>query len=125
FPYDEVRARTLVDQHRRSFTRHLPDIGREPVAISPDRFYILLGAVAIAQAFPQERDVLVQIVLLDESIRPNHGDQVVFLNDTAIVLDENDKDVKSLGRECNRTFVTQELPLGWKEPEVAELVVRR
>ena len=73
----------------------------------------MLGG-ALAQHTAQNGNVLIQIVLLDDGVRPDRAHQFILVQHTSRVLNQVHQRVKCLRRNRDRTAIAsqQEAPAG-------------
>jgi hypothetical protein len=76
---------------------------------------------AVAQKAPQRRDRLAEVVLLDDSVRPESFEERGALDNLARVLEEKDERVERLCRDVERraALIDQKPPLS-VQPKAAE-----
>ncbi len=104
------------------FVRHQLHVFREPVAASWNGDDELVILRTLAERLAQEEDVPAQVGFFDERIWPDCFQQVVFGDDLLVVTDENQQDLKSLGRDGDGFVFAQQQVLLRIKAEGAELV---
>ena len=101
------------------------DLGHEAISDARDRLDECLTDGSLAERLPQDRDVVVEVVLLDRRVRP-HRLQQFFLGDQSPgVFDEHAQRVEHLQPQGDGLAVAEQPSLGDIEPKWPELVDRR
>lgn len=76
------------------------------------------------ERLPDGRDVLIEVVLLDDGVRPELLDQLVFGDETSRPLEHHPQRVEHLAGQRDRPSFAQQLPFADVHPELAEFVDR-
>ncbi len=76
----------------------------------------------LPQRFAQRGDVLRQIGLGDEGVRPDRLDQIVFLHHLPAPLQQDQEDREGLWRERDLLVAAQQAAADRVHPEATELV---
>jgi hypothetical protein len=88
------------------------NVGRESVASLRNSFDVSSARSFAVQHSSQLEDVLRQAALLDESLRPEPLHQLIFLEDVAIVFDEDCESLEELWGERYFLTMTNQKSLG-------------
>ena len=78
------------------------DLGDEAVASSGDVLDQMGRLRGIAKRFPQHRNVVGEIGLLDEGFRPDAAEQFVLADQASAPFHQGEKHVEGLGRQRDR-----------------------
>jgi hypothetical protein len=84
------------------------DFSNKPVSAFGNRFDEPLALDALAEDPPQRRDVLRQIVFLDERIGPDQLQQVFFRDQATLARHQRQERVDGFGSQRNRLVVAQQ-----------------
>src|SRR5437667_1537956 len=98
------------------------DLPDKPVTALRHGLDVLRPAIFVIQGAPDRRDVLRQVDLFDEGLRPQAFHQFVFGQQVPAVFDQQEESVKRFGRQGDGLIVTQKLALGRVQPERTELI---
>jgi hypothetical protein len=58
----------------------------ESITSAGNRFYVLPASFLVPKRFPQHRQIVCQIALFHNSIRPNRLHQLVFADELPVIL---------------------------------------
>ena len=98
------------------------DLPDKPVTALRHGLDVMPPAIFVIQGAPDRGDVLRQVGLFDERLRPQALHQFVFGQQVPAVFDEQEESVKRFGRQGHGLIVTQKLALGRVQPERTELI---
>ena len=85
------------------------DVSDKTVTATGDSLDVLM--TVIFQSLSQHRNVLGQVTFLNKGIRPDFLHQTLFVDDMAIVLNQQKQDVKQLRGQSYRLAFAQKHPL--------------
>jgi len=69
---------------------------------------ITLSCLSVAEGSAKRRDVNPEISLLNESVRPHAGDQLVLADKFVWTLGQSDQDIQRTASEADRLTILQE-----------------
>jgi hypothetical protein len=79
---------------------------------------------SLSERLSQHRDVISQIAVLDETVRPYSLHQSIFADQLSAAFDEGQQYLKTLGGEGHRRAVTQQQAPGCIDSEGTELAAQ-
>ena len=97
------------------------DFGDEAVAQLGHGLDEAVSGFALAEGLAQHGDVVGEVVLFDEGIRPDGPQKFFSFQESATALNKQEKCVKSLGWERDRLPLAKEQMVGGVQLERAEL----
>src|SRR5262249_38153709 len=116
---------SLLPRQRRAFggTRaNGTDVSDETVSLAGYCLDVLPSGFPVSERLAQDREVVRQVALFDDGVRPNVRQQFLLAHQPAVIFDQHPKRVEYFRPQRHRMAMMQQSPLPNVKPERAELV---